>query len=168
MSALAVALSFADDFAPAMPRQRHAVDKTSCDFRNMLHLVPPSSVPSTWTGAKEVSQATNDRKNQERAPIEKLDEDSFTELFQAALENDYGNLKSKHKEIARHAGAASHKTAEAWTQGISLPGFYRGLKLAAKSPSLAKEVVRLIAMESQIDPEFQRDLVAFMQQRMGK
>lgn len=75
-----------------------------------------------------------------------------------AIQEDYGRLSSRHKQIANDAGAASQKTAEAWTQGTSLPGLDYFLNLGRESPAIQKMVMRLWGLERDCDPSFQREL----------
>ena len=95
------------------------------------------------------------------APIDQIDECAFKKIVSDCIQADHGNVKSIAKEVGDMADA-SPETAKTWMQGISTPGFFKGLKLAAKTPSLAKEVVRLIAMEAALDPEQQQALAAFL------
>lgn len=107
-----------------------------------------------------------DRKFREHAPIESMTERELVEAISEALIIDFGKFRSTHKEIARAAGAASEKTAENWTHGRGAPSLLYGLRLMAKSKTLAKEILRLCALEADSDPEFQAEFIKFMQ-RMG-
>lgn len=112
------------------------------------------------------SYPTKGRKSQEHAPIDDVDERGFRELVQTCLGADHGHLKSVAKEVADIADA-SPETAKTWLNGLSSPGFLKGLKLAARSPSLKKEVIRLIAAESDLSPEFQEQLAVLLRM-MGR
>ena len=88
-----------------------------------------------------------------------MDRRQFGDLLRSTL----GREEKSHKEIAESVGETSENTVKTWLDGTSQPGFFKGLRLAASTPALAKEVVRLIAMEADQDPEFQRDLLMFIQ-----
>ena len=95
-------------------------------------------------------------------PIDKISERDLAKKVSEALVVDFGDFNAKHKRIAQAAGAASEKSAENWTQGHNAPSFLYGLRLMAKSLTLAKEVLRLCALESELAPEFQEAFAQFM------
>ena len=99
--------------------------------------------------------------------IDKISERDLARKVSEALVVDFGSYSSKHKRIAEAAGAASEKSAENWTQGHNAPSFLYGLRLMAKSPTLQKEIMRLCAMEQNLDPQFQEAFAAFMRM-MGR
>lgn len=108
-----------------------------------------------------MSQSPSPRIQREQAPIHKLDRGEVGKRICAALEADYGDLKSKHKEIADDAGV-SPKTVEAWMQGVSLPGLMPTFRLMAESTEFAKVAMELCALEADHDPDFQRALATFL------
>lgn len=108
-----------------------------------------------------MSQSSTPRIVREQAPIHKLDRNAVGKRICAALEADYGDLKSKHKEIADAAGV-SPKTVEAWMHGVSLPGLMPTLRLMAESSEFAKVAMELCALEADLDPKFQEAFANFM------
>jgi hypothetical protein len=77
-----------------------------------------------------------------------------------ALVSDHKHLRSPMKQIARHA-QCSPRTVEAWMEERSLPGLECFLRLVPHSPSLQKMLLRLMTLDSEIDPEYQRAFVDF-------
>jgi hypothetical protein len=75
-----------------------------------------------------------------------------------ALVIDFAHYKSTPKVIARLAGA-SPQAAKNWLAGQHPPSLVSFLRLLPHSPSLRK----LIAMEQDCDPGFQRGLIELMQ-----
>ncbi len=93
----------------------------------------------------------------------KLNKRDTAELVAAAIHEDYGRFACRHTVIANDAGAASEKTAKAWTNKESLPGLEYFLNLGRNSPAIQKMVLRLWGLERDLDPDFQRELNAFIQ-----
>ena len=70
-----------------------------------------------------------------------------------ALVVDFGHYRSTHKTIASIAGA-SPETVKRWVAADSAPSLVFFLRLLPHSPSLR----RLVAMESELSPDFTREL----------
>jgi hypothetical protein len=122
----------------------------------------PSLHPKDATERQPMSFGPNGRKFPE-LPIDELDESGLAKRIANALAVDFGNLKAANKEVANTSGA-SIKSAENWTGGYNPPSLLYFLRLYAKSPALQAEVRRLTAMETDHDPDFQRDLSALINQ----
>jgi hypothetical protein len=158
------ALRIDDLHSGAVTRQRHVPNNPSRHPANLLHRnAPGSSFQSQQHGLEQHvhTKEPNGKTIQER-PIDKISERDLARKVSEALVIDFGDYNSKHKRIAQAAGAASEKSAENWTQGHNAPSLLYGLRLMAASPTLRKEIMRLCAMEQDIDPEFQVAFAAFM------
>ena len=83
----------------------------------------------------------------------KLTKHDTATMLAAAIQQDYGRLSSRHKQIANDAGAASEKTAEAWTAEVSLPGLHHFLNLGIESPAVRKMVMQVWGMDHDQDPQ---------------
>lgn len=90
-----------------------------------------------------------------------LPDHDVTRQVAAALVVDFARFKATHKVIAEKAGA-SPKTAENWTAGISAPSLAMFLRLLPHSPSLQGMVRRVMGMEADMDPDFQRELIELL------
>lgn len=100
-------------------------------------------------------------------PIDKISDRDLARTIGNALLSDFGEFASRDKRVARAAGAGSEKTAANWILGHNAPSMLYGLRLMAKSPTMAKEILRLCALEQDLDPDFQREFAALMQ-RVGR
>lgn len=90
-----------------------------------------------------------------------LKERDVAERVASALVVDFAHYRSHHKVIARIAGA-SPKSAENWLAGEHPPSLIYFLRLLPHSPSLRK----LVAMESDLSPQFAQELSALIQRHM--
>lgn len=81
----------------------------------------------------------------------------------SALVVDFAHFRSHHKVIARIAGA-SPKAAENWLAGDNPPSLVFFLRLLPHSPSLRK----LVAMDAELSPDFQRELSQLIQRHMQR
>ena len=158
----------ADWFAP-QALQRQLEQDIINDITELLHVdlaseeapLPPSH--EKYAMERHMPAKDQNVRTLREFPIDEINERELAKTVADALVIDFGQYTSKHKRIAKAAGAASEKTAENWTQAHNPPSFLHGLRLMAKSPSLAKEIMRLCALEQSMDPTFQRDLLALMQ-----
>lgn len=96
-----------------------------------------------------------------RSP-EVLTDEQVADQVAGALVIDFGQFKSTHKVIAQAAGS-SVKTAENWTSGATAPSLANFLRLLPHSPALQSMVKRVMGLEAELHPDFQRELVALMQ-----
>jgi hypothetical protein len=97
-----------------------------------------------------------------RSPEVLNDERRLAEVVADALVVDFGHFRSTHKVIAKAAGASS-KSAENWTAANTAPSLINFLRLLPHSPSLQSMVRKLMGMQADLDPDFQREFVRFMQ-----
>lgn len=86
------------------------------------------------------------------------DERELAKQVSAALVVDFSHYRSTHKTIAQKAGV-SPETVKRWLAADSAPSLIYFMRLLPHSPSLR----RLVAMEQDLDPNFQRELAAFIQ-----
>lgn len=96
-----------------------------------------------------------------KAPIDSLDDRGFARVIADALQAHYGPLKSSAKRIANDCGA-SVQTAKNWLSGLCPPSSIYLMRLERKVPGLAAEMRRLQGMETEFNPEFQRELSALI------
>ncbi len=92
---------------------------------------------------------------------EPLKERDVAKQVASALVVDFAHYRSHHKVIARIAGA-SPKSAENWLAGDHPPSLVYFLRLLPHSPSLRK----LVAMESELSPDFTRELSQLIQRHL--
>jgi hypothetical protein len=90
-----------------------------------------------------------------------IQESDVAKQVSACLVVDFAHYKSTPKVIARLAGA-SPQAAKNWLAGSHPPSLVSFLRLLPHSPSLRK----LAAMESELSPDFQRELSALIQRHM--
>jgi len=93
------------------------------------------------------------------APVLAMDQGEFTETVSDALKRHFGDDRAAVKKLAAAANTNA-RTAENWLRGNNTPDALHFLRLMATIPALQAEVRRLAGMESDIDPEFARDLAA--------
>jgi hypothetical protein len=93
--------------------------------------------------------------------IFEIERQQLAERVAEALEEDFGNAKSSVKEIMRAANC-NEASAKNWKQAKCCPDFLNGLRLMMRSPALQKQILTLIGMERDLDPNFQRDLAALL------
>lgn len=89
-------------------------------------------------------------------PIMRMGTNQLTLVWSQELKREFGEDKHAAKKIARLADT-NVRTAENWLYGHNTPDLLHALRLMAKVPGLAGEMRRLMAMESDLDPEFERD-----------
>jgi hypothetical protein len=90
-----------------------------------------------------------------------VQESQVAKQVSACLVVDFAHYKGTPKVIARLAGA-SPQAAKNWLAGDNPPSLVSFLRLLPHSPSLRK----LVAMESELSPEFTRELSALIQRHM--
>jgi hypothetical protein len=90
-----------------------------------------------------------------------LKERDVAKQVASALVVDFAHYRGHHKVIARIAGA-SQKSAENWLAGDHPPSLVYFLRLLPHSPSLR----RLVAMESELSPDFTRELSQLIQRHL--
>lgn len=81
----------------------------------------------------------------------------------SALVVDFGHYRSTHKAIAQRAGV-SPETVKRWVAAESAPSLVYFLRLLPHSPSLR----RLVAMDSELSPDFTRELSQLIQRHIGR
>ena len=109
-----------------------------------------------------MTYTAKDRTFAENAPIHGMNERGFAQVVGDALQAHYGPLKSAAKRCANDAGA-SVQSAKNWLGGMCAPSAIYLKRLECKVPGLAAEMRRLQAMQSELNPDYQRDLSAFIQ-----
>ncbi len=90
-----------------------------------------------------------------------IQESDIAKQVSACLVVDFAHFKSTPKVVARLAGA-SPQAAKNWLAGQHPPSLVSFLRLLPHSPSLRK----LVAMESELSPDFTRELSALIQRHM--
>lgn len=90
-----------------------------------------------------------------------VQESEVAKQVSACLVVDFAHYKGTPKVIARLAGA-SPQAAKNWLAGDNPPSLVSFLRLLPHSPSLRK----LVAMESDLSPEFTRELTALIQRHL--
>jgi hypothetical protein len=90
-----------------------------------------------------------------------IQESDVAKQISACLVVDFAHYKGTPKVVARLAGA-SPQAAKNWLAGQHPPSLVSFLRLLPHSPSLRK----LVAMESDLSPEFTRELNALIQRHM--
>lgn len=86
-----------------------------------------------------------------------LDYSSVLDALHAPILKAFGSAKSAAKELARAANC-NERTAANLLAKRNLPDALHMLKLMAAVPEFAAEVRRLTGMETDLDPEFERDM----------
>jgi hypothetical protein len=90
-----------------------------------------------------------------------IQESDVAKQISACLVVDFAHYKGTPKVVARLAGA-SPQAAKNWLAGQHPPSLVSFLRLLPHSPSLRK----LVAMESDLSPEFTRELNALIQRHL--
>lgn len=90
-----------------------------------------------------------------------IHERELAQQVATALVVDFGHYRSTHKVIAQKA-KASPETVKRWLSGDNIPSFVYIMRLRPHSPALR----RLLALESDLSPEFQRELSELMRRHM--
>jgi hypothetical protein len=94
---------------------------------------------------------------QRLAPVHEIGQHAFDQYINAAIRRGLANDRNPVKTLAA-AGDVNIGTSKNWWEGRNTPQSFQLLKLMARIPELAAEVRRLTAMETDIHPEFERDL----------
>lgn len=108
-----------------------------------------------------VSAPSTVRKDQEHRNA-KITKAHTAETVKAAL-HAWGRDKSAPIARVQQIAAVDRKTAEAWWHGKNPPQCHHLINLARVIPELKGEVRRLLGMEQDLDPDFQREMTALMQ-----
>jgi hypothetical protein len=120
------------------------------------HLMPPSyATRNKADGMKHLDSLSSRTFPDQEADL------NIAKQVASALVVDFAHYRSHHKVIARIAGA-SPKSAENWLAGDHPPSLVYFLRLLPHSPSLRK----LVAMEADLSPDFQRELSALIQRHI--
>lgn len=91
----------------------------------------------------------------------RIDQFDFTDRICGAIREAASRSPSGVKLIARAANANT-RTVENWLAKRSTPDGLHLVRLMATVPEVQAEVRRLAAMESDLDPSFERDLNALI------
>lgn len=97
----------------------------------------------SWGSTPRTKQHSSEEQN---------DVPGMKKRFKLALVSDYGDCKSAHKAIAKHAGC-SPRTVEAWMEERSLPGFEYVWRLGEKSPAVQRLFLEMISRDMDLDPK---------------
>lgn len=93
---------------------------------------------------------------------ERISKEHTAERVAFALQA-WGKDKSAPISRVQQIAGVDRKTAAAWYRGKSPPQSEHLLTLARRIPELKGEVRRLLCMEEELDPDFQREFTALMQ-----
>jgi hypothetical protein len=115
-------------------------------------------------GAQEMSSASAGVKL--LRPDERVTKAHTAERVAFALQA-WGRERSAPIARVQQIAGVDRKTAAAWYRGKSPPQSEHLLTLARAIPELKGEVRRLLHMESDLDPEFTREMTALLQ-RYGR
>lgn len=100
-----------------------------------------------------------------RPPILDMDTGDTITALQGALRRAFDGSDSPVKRIAK-AENCGPRTAENHWEGRNLPSLVQALRLGAAVPEFGAELRRLMGMESDLDPELERNLAALVQSAM--
>jgi hypothetical protein len=106
-----------------------------------------------------VSATTAGRTFVDRSAV--VQERDVAKQVASALVVDFGHYRSTHKTIAQIAGA-SPETVKRWVAADSAPSLIYFLRLLPHSPSLR----RLVELDADLSPEFQRELSDLIRRHM--
>lgn len=123
------------------------------DHENDL-VVGPSSHAKESHVEERVSYGASDRKFQ-LAEAHNISKQELADIVSVGLRRAFGDEKSAIKRIMRVANC-NERAAENWYAGKNAPNALYLLRLIAEVPELQAEVRRLTAMESDLDPHFER------------
>lgn len=93
------------------------------------------------------------------ARILEIGQGELTQTIAGALKRSFGQERAGVKRLAIIANTNT-RTAENWLRGNNTPDALHLLRLIAQVPELQAEVRRLAGMESDLDPELERELSA--------
>ena len=85
----------------------------------------------------------------------------FTAVIADSLRRRFGNSKASAKLVANLVGS-NEKAAQNWINGANAPGSLHLMRLMATVPELQAEMRSLIGIDPNLDPEFERDLIALV------
>jgi hypothetical protein len=129
--------------------------QSECDAVTGHDLIP-SSYP-TRHKAKDMKLSAGVITQSVRSSVVPQDDREVARQVGALLVVDFGHYRSTHKVIASKAGT-SPRAAEKWTAGDSAPSLPAFLRLLPHSPSLQSMCKRLMGLESELSPDFTREL----------
>lgn len=89
------------------------------------------------------------------AAVHNLSSDDLGNVIASALRSAFGDEKSAIKRIM-DVSRCEERAAKNWYQGKNAPNALYLLRLIATVPELQAEVRRLTAMQSDLDPHFER------------
>lgn len=95
------------------------------------------------------------------APILTMGQHELTETLTGALRSAFEGQNASVKQAARAANA-NVETAKSWWNARSCPDALHLLRMMATIPAVRAEVRRLVGMHNDLDPEFERDMLAMM------
>jgi hypothetical protein len=98
----------------------------------------------------------------DKVPDSPLTPRGTAEIIATCLREIIGEDGHAAKRLARAANSTK-ESAENWLSGRNAPNLAAFLNMCRQYPQLRAEADRLMAMEAEIDPEFQRALAAFTQ-----
>lgn len=100
-----------------------------------------------------------------KAPILTMDSGDTTQVLQATLRRAFDGVDCPVKRIAQ-AENCNPRTAENHWEGRNMPSLVQALRLGACVPEFGAELLRLMGMEANLHPEFERDLMALVRTAM--
>lgn len=101
------------------------------------------------------------------AAILQMGQGEFTNTVGDALERRFGTDRFAVKQIAEIANT-NIRTAENWLRRKNAPGGLHLMRLMAQVPELQAEMRRIAGMESDLDPELERELNSVMLRLLRK
>jgi hypothetical protein len=148
---------------------------------NPLHSRPPldeqsseeSDMESSVSTARNVQQSRNRflrSKSGNVIPIDTLGQNELDKAHGEILRTAFGAASAPIARIAEIANV-NERTAKNWYEGKCSPGLLSALRLMAHVPEYQGEMRRLAAMESDIDPNFERamsEAITLFQQAAGR
>jgi hypothetical protein len=96
------------------------------------------------------------------APIFAMSQHALIQESAEILRGTFGDERHGMKKLAAAIGV-SPRTGKNWIAGDCAPDLHNAMKIAAICPEYAGWVRRLIAMHADMDPEFARDVCAFVE-----
>ncbi len=132
---------------------------TECLKHDVVKFNAVSHRPQHGDGEHELSSPETGRTTEHCSAAVK--ERDLCKQVASALIVDFGHYRSTHKVIAQRAGV-SPETVKRWVAADSAPSLVYFLRLLPHSPSLRK----LVAMESELSPDFTRELSQLIQRHL--
>lgn len=134
-------------------------------------LVDPSLSRAKKSHVGDNLSDITEARNLRAAPVHNISNDDLAQIVSRALQVAFSDRKSGVKEVQRVANT-NERTAKNWWAGKNAPDGLNLLKLMAEVPELRAEVRRLTAMETDMDPHFERAMsdamVLFQKMLKGK